>query len=399
MTGGHNNYWSVTSTVVRSGAVLSNNTHSHLKGLILDGGELASTGSDTTWGGWMLDQDISVTANSVISAQRVAIANASNVSRSFDVATSATLNVTGTFENANTTTANGLIKAGDGTMELNGTNSYTGPTAVNAGKLLIHGTQTAATGTLTVAANATLGGNGSVGGAVIVQANGTLAPGTSIGTFTVPSATINGKLAMELDGASADRINVSGNLDITNATLTLTGTPTAQDLVIASFGSLTGSAFAQVTGLPNGYQVTYDLTNNQIKLSPVSTGFAAWIGLYTVSDPQPQGDPDLDGIANLLEYVLGGNPSQFSTGILPEADLTNDSLVFTFHRRSSSADDTTQIFQYGSNLTGWTDLPVIQGGFISISNNLPEPGMDEVIITIPAPGAPMMFGRLKVSRP
>jgi hypothetical protein len=152
-------------------------------------------------------------------------------------------------------------------------------------------------------------------------------------------------------------------------------------------------------GLPNGYQVTYDLTNKQIKLTALSTGFDAWIGLYTVSDPQPQGDPDHDGIANLMEYVLGGDPSLFSTGILPAADLTNDSLVFAFHRRISSAGDTTQIFQYGSNLTGWTDIPVIQGGVVSISSNIPAPGTDEVVITIPASGMPRMFGCLKASRP
>ena len=88
MTGGHNNFWPVTATTVRSGAVLSNNTHSHIKGLTLDGGELASTAADATWGGWMLDQTVIVTGSgtSVISAQRVAIANASNVSRIFNVA-------------------------------------------------------------------------------------------------------------------------------------------------------------------------------------------------------------------------------------------------------------------------------------------------------------------------
>ena len=273
----------------------------------------------------------------------------------------------------------GITKTGPGTMTLTGTNSYTGQTSVNEGTLQI---------------------NGSLAGTVTVGGNGTLAPGDNgTGTLTVASAAISGKLAMELDGASADRLNVTGNLNITNATLAFTGTPTVPDVVIASFGSLTGSAFAQVTGLPSGYQVTYDLTNKQIKLTTVSTGFAAWIGLYTVSDPLPQGDPDLDGIANLLEYVLGGNPSLSSTGILPAADLTNDNLVFTFHRRTFSAGDTTQIFQYGSNLTGWTDLLVIHGEFISISNNLPEPGMDEVVITIPAPGLPKMFGRLKVIKP
>ena len=61
--------------------------------------------------------------------------------------------------------------------------------------------------------------------------------------LTVASATINGTLAIELAGSSADRLNVTGNLDITNATLALTGTPTAPEYVIASFGTVTGSRF------------------------------------------------------------------------------------------------------------------------------------------------------------
>jgi autotransporter-associated beta strand protein len=272
----------------------------------------------------------------------------------------------------------GITKYGPGTMTLTGTNTYTGQTLINEGTLRV---------------------NGSIGGAINVQPNGTLAPGTSIGNLTAPSAAINGTLAIELDGASADRLNVTENLNITNATLALTGTPTGSEVIIASFGSLTGTAFATISGLPSGYEVTYDLTNKQIKLTAMSTGFDAWIGLHSVSDTRPEGDPDHDGIANLMEYVLAGDPSTPSSGILPKADLTSDNLVFTFRRSTSSAGDTIQVFQYGSNLVGWTDLPVIQSEFVSISASITEPGMDEVIITIPTQDLPKMFGRLNVRRP
>lgn len=274
--------------------------------------------------------------------------------------------------------AGSLVKVGLGTLTLTGANSYTGPTLVNEGTLRI---------------------NGKLAGAISVGINGTLAPGTSIGTLAVPSAAINGKLSIELDGASADRLNVTGTLDITNATLDLTGSPAAPELIIASFGSLTGANFATVTGLPSGYEVTYDLTNKQIKLTALSTGFADWIGLHPVSDSSPEGDPDHDGITNLMEYVLGGDPSASSSGILPEAQLTGKQLVFTFHRRTSSANDTTQVFQYGTNLADWMDLPVFQSEFVSISESITEPGMDKVIITIPTQELPAMFGRLKVSKP
>jgi fibronectin-binding autotransporter adhesin len=161
LNGGHNNFWSTSAVTVNSGAKLSNSTHSHIKALTLDGGELANTGVDATWGGWMLDETVSVTGTgtSVISASRTAIANASNISRVFTVAGSATLNVTGTLEDANTTTNNGLTKSGAGLMILAGLNTYTGETTVQEGVLELVGST---------------GGNGRVRGAVRVNPGATL---------------------------------------------------------------------------------------------------------------------------------------------------------------------------------------------------------------------------------
>ena len=80
----------------------------------------------------------------------------------------------------------GFIQAGSGTTILNFANSYTGTTNVGAGTLIINGNQAAATGAVTVANGATLGGSGVIGGAVTV--NGILSPGNnSPGILTVAS--------------------------------------------------------------------------------------------------------------------------------------------------------------------------------------------------------------------
>lgn len=68
-----------------------------------------------------------------------------------------------------------LIKEGSGTWTLTATNDYSGPTTVNAGRLVILGDQRAATGAVTVASGASLGGSGVVGGPARVW--GTLYPG------------------------------------------------------------------------------------------------------------------------------------------------------------------------------------------------------------------------------
>jgi fibronectin-binding autotransporter adhesin len=76
----------------------------------------------------------------------------------------------------------GLVKSGAGTLILGGNNSYGGATTASAGDLIINGNQSAATGTLTVDAGATLGGSGTIGGATTI--NGRHSPGNSPGIQT-----------------------------------------------------------------------------------------------------------------------------------------------------------------------------------------------------------------------
>ncbi|WP_447930163.1 autotransporter-associated beta strand repeat-containing protein [Sphingopyxis fribergensis] len=119
--------------------------------------------------------------------------------------------------------AGSLTKSGAGTLTLSGNNSYSGATSVNAGTLRINGDQSAATGLVTVASGATLGGNGTIGGNVNVLNGGILAPGNSPGTLN-----INGDLSLAggsvlnfefgeagvAGGPLNDLVNVGGNLTL-----------------------------------------------------------------------------------------------------------------------------------------------------------------------------------------
>jgi fibronectin-binding autotransporter adhesin len=122
--------------------------------------------------------------------------------------------------------AGGVRKIGTGVQALTGANTYTGPTNVQAGTLLVDGDQSLATGATTVSSGATLGGKGTLGGAVTIANGATLSPGDAAGT--AGRLTVKGNLALgatstlkvdfgranEVGGTLNDLVNVGGNLTL-----------------------------------------------------------------------------------------------------------------------------------------------------------------------------------------
>jgi len=103
----------------------------------------------------------------------------------------------------NITGPGGIIKDGEGEMEISGSNSYSGSTTVNAGKLVINGNISTSILT-TVNAGASIGGSGTVG-ALTVFDGATLSPGNSPGNLTVSGdLTVAGNYSWELASLSTD---------------------------------------------------------------------------------------------------------------------------------------------------------------------------------------------------
>ncbi|HMP08568.1 MAG TPA: autotransporter-associated beta strand repeat-containing protein, partial [Lacipirellulaceae bacterium] len=152
-----------------------------------------------------------------------------------------------------------VTKTGSGRWILTGNNTYTGATNVNEGTLLINGTKTGS-GAVNVAAGATLGGTGSITGAVSVT--GTLAPGAGAGTLTVTGpVTFNAgsTAAFEIGGTGAgqfDRLVLSGALaagGTLNVQLIVGFDPTVgNSFDLLDFASATGSVALNLPTLGAG---------------------------------------------------------------------------------------------------------------------------------------------------
>jgi len=133
---------------------------------------------------------------------------------------------------------------------------------------------------------------------------------------------------------------------------------------------------------------------------PTNTGFSVWAASHAgLSDSTVLGDPDKDGIPNVLEYVLNGNPAVASAAVLPMVSQNASSFLFSFSRNVASAADTTQVLQYSTNLISWTDVSLTPPTDAKVTLGVVDSaGIQAVTVTIPKQGA-AMFGRLKVVQP
>jgi autotransporter-associated beta strand protein len=119
----------------------------------------------------------------------------------------------------------GLTKQGNGALTLSGSSGYAGATLVNGGSLLVTGSLTGTSG-VTVASGATLGGSGTINAPVAINAGGILAPGTSPGTLTTGSLSLDPLSSSTFELTLGNTIAGGGinDLVVVNGDLTLDGT-------------------------------------------------------------------------------------------------------------------------------------------------------------------------------
>jgi lysophospholipase L1-like esterase len=143
-------------------------------------------------------------------------------------------------------------------------------------------------------------------------------------------------------------------------------------------------------GNANGYSI------RTLQVLVANPSFSSWVnGFPGLADPSPDGDPDHDGIPNLMEYVLGGDPRVPSQSGLPMLTRDGANLVLSYKRSAASKLDTTQSGEWSTDLATWHGpiAPAV------VNDNGSDPA--DMILTAPLSNARngMLYLRLKVTQP
>jgi len=189
----------------------------------------------------------------------------------------------------------GLLESGGmGTLVLAATNTYTGPTTISTGMLLVNGAL--GTNTVTVAANATLGGAGAIAGATTLQTGGIIQPGNAAGAGTLVLGTLN--LGNSAGAATSSRFTLAAGGKIAATTLNITGTNTINimdgslavgtNTLFTYTGALGGNGFAgfklgTLPALPAGAGASLKNTGSAVQLvvAPLTTPVLAGTAHYS----------------------------------------------------------------------------------------------------------------------
>jgi autotransporter-associated beta strand protein len=271
----------------------------------------------------------------------------------------------------------GLTKKSLGTLTLTAANTYTGPTSVQGGSLLINGDNSAATGAISIDATAGLGGDGTINAATYADgaklpwtvADWTAAPGLSGGAVT-----IDGALTVVVDDAVAlaNFTDATTSFTILSASALTVTNPAGLSVDATAFTIGTGTWAVQKDG--NALKLVYTV-------APVG-GYTTW-SATNAGNQAADLDFDNDGVSNGVEYFMGQTGSSFTANPGPIAGKVtwpkDPAFVGSFKVQVS---DTLA-------LGGWTDI-------VPPDASIDETNPNQVVYTLPT-GAPKKFARLNVT--
>lgn len=303
---------------------------------------------------------------------------------------------------SNTITGIGGITqtGGTNTLVLTGpAKAYTGPTIVNAGKLLLNTVLSGGSG-LTNAFNTFVGGNGTNAGPV--EIDGTLRPGLSgsPATFGAGGLTLYGSVIFDLNtnntigGGINDLVNVNGNLTLNSGAPTINPLGKLQTGTYRLFnytGTRTGDFGSPASIGRYVFTTVYDDVNKQVNLNVsggpaslrwVSTSSTAWdIQASQNWTMSPSGSTptdvyyDADNVT--FDDTTGVETNVSLSSAVSPTEVTNNSTAnnFTIAGPGKISGATDIVKLGGSTLTisssnDFTGTVRIYGGIVRVDNNI-----------------------------
>ena len=263
-----------------------------------------------------------------------------------------------------------LEKIGSGTLVLSGINTYSGPTTVSGGALVVTGS--IANSALTVGSGTTLTGTGTVGG-LTINSGGTFAPGNSPGTMTVQGnlAFQSGALYLvQVNSTTASNTVVSGSATLAGtvqAAFTPGSYATRMYTILSAAGGLGGTTFNALTtsNLPAGFTASLSYTATDAILNLTAT-----LGQLASGPGAPSGPSALAcafsgnqcNVANAINAFFN-NGGALPPNFLALFNLTGANLANALTLLSGEAATGAQqgAFQLGNQFLGIMLDPFVDG--------------------------------------
>ncbi|BCX49454.1 hypothetical protein HAHE_33620 [Haloferula helveola] len=320
----------------------------------------------------------------------------------------------------------------DAVAACSGAHSYAGGSLLEGGTLLVNGTHTLG-GPYNVNNTATLGGSGSIDALINVNAGGSLAPGTSVGSLAAQFGLNfgdNSTFEVEIDSSvpSSDSVFATvGDVSIGN-TVALSVTDIAGSSSVLPIGTklvlidYTGVALsgefdgltegATVTAGANSFTISYvDNSSTAVTLTAAgaSSAYTVWASGFPGLVGGFEDDDDGDGVSNGAEwYFHNSDPTVAESLVSPLGSPTATGPgTYTFtHLRPVDSSGSTVTYEWSADLSTWTGSGGSEAGVtVDVVPGVTVPDADPdyetvtvtVTVTAGTPGA--VFSRVNVTFP
>ena len=244
-----------------------------------------------------------------------------------------------------------LVKLGAGTLELAAGSDHTGATLVQQGRLRLAGSIPSSSLVIFQGASLQTDPGARLHGDLELHAGAHLQLPDPFAGDPGPVLLIDGQLRFTDGGYSQLELDWQGPLPL----------PQGDYLLAEATGGISGR-LPQVTrtgDLPLPGELMIDGSRLLWRIVVIDS-YQTWLQQRFTGAPtslvNPGDDADADGVVNLLELVLDGDPLAADPSVLPRLEATDAGFEFSFTRNAEATGFTEQKVQYSADLVHWHDI-------------------------------------------